>query len=88
MPLRTSFRRIRRSANEADCPADAAGTAMRLRSMERIDVAVKRPSESGPIWTSSPAWMTPARTMPETTVPVCGTLNVSLTWNSKGASAL
>lgn len=87
MPLRTSLRRTFLSAKEADCPADAAGTAMRLRSMERIEVWVNCPSESGPMTTLSPAWTTPDFTMPDTTVPTKGTEKVSLTWNSKGASA-
>jgi hypothetical protein len=67
--LRTSFLRIRLRANEADWPAEAAGTPILFLSMERIEVCMKRPSESGPICTSSPAWITPDLTMPETTVP-------------------
>lgn len=49
IPFRTSFLRTLRSANEADWPADAAGTPIRFLSMERIEVCVNRPSESGPI---------------------------------------
>lgn len=87
MPFRTSLRRIFLSAKEADCPAEAAGTAILFRSMDRIEVCVKLPKESGPMMTLSPVWTTPDLMMPETTVPTKGTEKVSLTWNSKGASA-
>ena len=55
MPLRTSFRRTFFKAKEADCPAEHAGTGIRFRSIERIAVDVKLPSESGPMRTLSPA---------------------------------
>jgi len=107
MPFRTSFRRTRFRANEADWPAEQTGTGIRFRSIDRIVVVVNWPKESGPIKTVSPAcispcigqhWMyekvnlrpgfvSPLLTIPETTVPTKGTEKVSLTWNSKGASA-
>lgn len=87
MPLRTSLRRMLRSANEADWPAAQPGTWMRLRSMERIFVGVNAPVESGPMRTWSPLWTMPDLTTPETTVPTKGTEKVSLTWNSSGAVA-
>lgn len=59
MPLRTSFRRTRFRAKEAECPAEQRGTGMRLRSIERIAVVVNWPRESGPMRTASPEWMTP-----------------------------
>jgi len=40
MPLRTSLRRTFLRAKEADWPAEARGTLIRLRSMERIVVVV------------------------------------------------
>jgi len=55
MPLRTSLRRIRFSAKEADCPAEQAGTGMRFRSIDRTVVVWKMPRESGPTWMVSPA---------------------------------
>lgn len=54
MPFRTSFRRTRLSANEADCPAEQTDTCILFRSMERIWVLVNWPKESGPIRTASP----------------------------------
>lgn len=88
MPFLTSLRLTFFKAKDADCPADAAGTLILLRSMERIEVGVKLPKESGPMSTLSPSWTTPALMIPETTVPVNGTEKVSLTWNSNGASEL
>lgn len=79
MPFLTSLRFTFLSANKADWPADAAGTRILLRSMDRIAVGVNWPSESGPMRTLSPSWATPDFTMPETTVPVKGTEKVSLT---------
>lgn len=78
MPFLTSFRRTRLRANEADCPADVAGTDSRFRSMDRMVVGVNWPSESGPIRIGSPACTTPFFTTPLTTVPTNGTENVSL----------
>lgn len=86
MPFLTSLRRTFFSAKDADCPALHAGTEMRLRSIDRMDVDVNCPRLSGPMTTLSPAWMTPDLTTPLTTVPTKGTEKVSLTWNSKGAS--
>lgn len=60
MPLRTSLRRMRFRAKEADWPAQAAGTGIRLRSMLRMVVVAKAPRESGPMRMVSPAWMVPA----------------------------
>lgn len=40
MPFRTSFRRTRLSANEADWPAEHTGTCIRFRSIDRILVLV------------------------------------------------
>ena len=59
MPFRTSFRRIRLSANEADCPAEQTGTGIRFRSIDLMWVDVNWPRESGPMRTGSPAWTTP-----------------------------
>ena len=59
MPLRTSFRRTRFKAKEADWPAEQTGTGMRLRSMERMLVLMNWPRESGPTRMGSPEWITP-----------------------------
>lgn len=59
MPFRTSFRRIRFNANDADCPAEQTGTGIRFRSIDLMWVVVNWPRESGPMRTGSPAWMTP-----------------------------
>ena len=40
IPFRTSFRRTRFSAKEADCPAEQTGTGIRFRSIDRICVVV------------------------------------------------
>lgn len=55
IPLRTSFRRMRFRANEAEWPAAHTGTGIRFRSIDRICVVWNCPSESGPIKTGSPA---------------------------------
>lgn len=88
MPFLTSRRLTLFRANDADWPADTAGTLIRLRSIDRIAVWVNWPRESGPIRMLSPSRAVPARTIPDTTVPVKGTEKVSLIWNSNGASAL
>ena len=61
MPLRTSFRRTRFRAKDADWPAEQTGTGIRLRSIERMLVVVNCPRESGPMTTVSPEWITPGR---------------------------
>ena len=73
MPLRTSFRRTRFSAKEADWPAEQTDTGMRLRSMERMLVVVNCPRESGPMRTASPEWIMPGRSCQ----------NVDITWESR-----
>ena len=59
MPFRTSFRRTRFRAKDADWPAEQTGTGIRFRSIDRMLVVVNCPRESGPIRTESPACMTP-----------------------------